>query len=334
MAGASARKRTLRSSNPLPPVPYTKPYLAVPDQLALIRSRGMAISDLPKATEMLNRIGYYRLSGYWYPFRASTTGATGAVVGDSFRPGSDLGTIIDLYIFDKKLRLLMMDAFERIEIALRIQIALTLGRRGAWAHRDPQALHGNFARRTDPKAKKVLHQQWLQKTDDQFNASKEEFAKHFRRRYSDDNPPIWIACEAWDFGAMSHLYSGMQIVDRDEIAAEYGLTGDVLASWIRNINVARNVCAHHSRLWNKPIPAQPVWPARVSDLGHLSGNIAAQTRAYGTAALTRYLLRQTSPATSWGARFKGLIFSFPTSPMISLASAGFPAGWEAQPLWA
>lgn len=285
---------------------------------------------------MLHRIGYYRLSGYWYPFRTTVSVGGVRTVTDNFRPGTELSTVIDLYVFDKKLRLLMLDAFERIEIALRVQISLTLGKKGPWAHRDPNALHGNFARRTDPYTRTVLHQDWLQKTDAAFDKSKEEFAKHFRSRYVGDRPPLWIACEAWDFGAMSYLLSGMENADQTAISSEYGLTADVLVSWVRAINVARNVCAHHSRLWNKPNPAQPKWPkpAIAPDLAHISGNTRSLTRAYGTAALTRYLLRHTSPTTTWSTRLKDLCSAFPASPVISLANAGFPAGWEQQNLWA
>lgn len=284
---------------------------------------------------MLHRIGYYLLSGYWYPFRETVRTSRGLVVGDNFKPGTELSTIIDLYVFDKKLRLLFLDAFERIEIALRVQVSLTLGLRGPLAHRDPNALHGNFARRTDPRTRRVEHQEWLRRTDDQFRDSREEFAKHFRSKYAGEHAPIWIACEAWDFGAMSYLFSGLQIADQTLIADEYGLTFDVLSSWIRSINVARNVCAHHGRLWNKPIPTQPKWPAasQAPDLSHLASSTIALTRAYGTAALTRYMLRQTSPSTSWSQRLKTLCGTFPASPHISLSAAGFPAGWESEVLW-
>jgi abortive infection bacteriophage resistance protein len=316
-------------------VTYAKPYLSVADQLALIEGRGMIVSDRAKAIEMLHRIGYYRLSGYWYPFRASLPSPIGPMVGDNFKSGTELGSIIDLYVFDKKLRLLMLDAFERVEIALRVQIALTLGRRGAKAHRDPGALHGNFARRTDPSTKRVLHQIWLQKTDDDFAKSREEFAKHFRKKYPGEHPPIWIACEAWDFGAMSRLFGGLQQSDQTAIAAEYGLTAELLASWIRTLNVARNVCAHHSRFWNKPSTNQPKWPTAilVPDLAHIAGNTLAQTRAYGTAALSRFLLRQTSPATSWSERLKTLCEAFPSSTVVTLQAAGFPHDWRSQSIW-
>jgi abortive infection bacteriophage resistance protein len=51
--------------------PYQKPYLNVGDQLARLKARGMGVTDDAKACAYLERIGYYRLSGYWYPFRIS-----------------------------------------------------------------------------------------------------------------------------------------------------------------------------------------------------------------------------------------------------------------------
>ncbi|MGV6827399.1 MAG: Abi family protein, partial [bacterium] len=48
---------------------YSKPWQSYEEQLDLLISRGLAVTDRPKALEYLQRIGYYRLSGYWFPFR-------------------------------------------------------------------------------------------------------------------------------------------------------------------------------------------------------------------------------------------------------------------------
>ena len=78
----------------------------------------MIIFDRQVAQSYLEKIGYYRLSGYWYPYRISRRTARLQLVGDDFRPNTKFSEVVDLYVFDKKLRLLMMDAIERIEIAL------------------------------------------------------------------------------------------------------------------------------------------------------------------------------------------------------------------------
>jgi abortive infection bacteriophage resistance protein len=292
----------------------------------------MIISDDALAQAYLSKIGYYRLSGYWYPYRQSSTSG----VSDAFRAGTKFSEIVDLYVFDKKLRLLMMDVIERIEIALRVQITLQLGKYGQHAHRDPSALHPNFAAKPDPTSGEVPHVKWLRLHDEAFARSKEEFAKHFKTKYAGEMPPIWIAAELWDFGAMSFLYSGMKKSDQTDVATTFGVaTFDIMTSWLRYINVARNICAHHSRFWNKPNAARPSWPraADCPDLGHIANDVDAKARVYGLACICAYLLRQINPNSSWSKRFKTVIATFPASTIVNIKSAGFPHEWGKANLW-
>jgi abortive infection bacteriophage resistance protein len=315
---------------------YSKPYLAVADQLALIKRRGMIVSDDALAQAYLNKIGYYRLSGYWYPYRKSSQVGGKTVVEDSFRDTTKFSEIVDLYVFDKKLRLLMLDIIERIEIALRVQITLQLGQYGPLAHRNSSALHPNFSIRPNPKTGEIEHEKWLRRHDEAFQRTREEFAKHFKTKYAGEHPPIWIAAELWDFGAMSFLYSGMKKPDQEAVASVFGVTSwEVMTSWLHHINVARNVCAHHSRFWNKPNTARPVWPtaADCPDLGHIESDTRAKARVYGLACLSAYLLRSVNPNSEWKKRFKAVVASFPASSTVSLKAAGFPDDWEKANLW-
>jgi len=319
---------------------YAKPYLTIPQQLALIQSRGMHMTDIDKAAHALERIGYYRLSGFWHPFRLRTVAVTGTTkvvtVSDDFRPQSNFEAVVDLYVFDKKMRLHFMDVFERIEIALRVQISLLLGKVSPWAHRDPFALHGNFSKKRNPTSGKTKHEVWLERTDAAFNESRAEFADHFRKKYPGDYPPIWIACEAWDFGAMSTLFNGLAKADQETIAIQYGITSfQIMESWLRCLNFARNCCAHHSRFWNRPLVIRPSWPSEIEapKLFHIQSAGKALVRTYAVACLSKHMLDAINPTSSWGNRLKELCTAFPQNPAISLAAAGFPADWEKQPLW-
>jgi abortive infection bacteriophage resistance protein len=308
---------------------YSKPYLPIPDQLKLIKSRGMVVSDDALAQSYLNKIGYYRLSGYWYPYRQSPS-------VDDFRPGTKFSEVIDLYVFDKRLRLLMLDVIERIEIALRVQVTLQLGQHASDSHRDLDILHPNFSKRPNSRGE-IPHRKWLRLHDEAFDRSKEEFAKHFKGKYPGENPPIWIAAELWDFGAMSMLYSGMRVADQDAVAKYFGVSSfQIMSSWLHAINVARNVCAHHSRLWNKPSVIQPKWPTPTDcpDLGHIATSTHAQTRIYGMACICAFLLRSINPNSKWRDRLKSLVAEFPDSKIVSLKSAGFPDDWDKTNLWA
>lgn len=311
----------------------------------------MEITDHAAAHACLERIGYYRLSGYWYPFRKSHVSAnpvTGAVlpypvtgkpqviVEDDFRPGTAFQHVMDLYVFDKRMRLLFLDALERIEVALRVDIALLLGARNPWAHRDPNQLHGRFSKTIDPRTGQNEYQRWLTRLDSTFARSKDEFVKHYKQKYRGELPPIWIAIELWDFGMLSVFLGGMKNADQVHLAAKYGLPRpELLTSWVRNLNHIRNICAHHSRLWNRS-PADQISPPRPGEssvLDHLSSDPFALTRLYASAVALQYLLRTVNPTSSWGTRLKTHCGTFPSGTVVHLGNAGFPMGWESLALW-
>ena len=303
----------------------------------------MSITDEGRAKACLSRIGYYRLSAYWYPNRKSETyadpsgGRQRTRVLDDFRDGTHFSDALDFYVFDKKLRLLMLDALERVEICIRTDIAILLGRHGSCAHRDPARLHGNFARRPANRYKTdTKHDEWLSHLDRKFLKSKEDFAKHFKQKYPNDVPPIWVAVELWDFGTLSHFFSGMTVADKDAIAGRYGLpSGTILEKWLRSLNDVRNLCAHHSRLWNRNMAARPSWPAQgvIPHLDHLVGQTHSLTRFYASVVMLRYLLRVINPTTEWATRLIEHVGTLPQSPYITLNSAGFPEDWADQDIW-
>lgn len=347
MTGPSARKRTGQFSfvmNTMA-IPYTKPHLSVDQQIALLRSRGMEISDSSKAANYLKRIGYYRLSGYWHPFRkpivSNDKSLHSLALSDNFRDGTCFSDAVDLYVFDKKLRLLFLDAIERIEIALRVDIASYLGARDIFAHRNKDLLHGNFTKKVNPKTGKTEHADWLIRFDQTALHSREEFIIHYRNTYNSPLP-IWIAVEVWDFGMLSKFLSGMQNNHLTELSEKYDIKRpELLTSWVRSINHVRNICAHHGRLWNRSLtdrPKQPK-PDEIPNLNHLIDNEYANYRLYGVAAIVRYLLQKINPTTSWHDRLRQHFDSFPfhseSSRLkhVSISHTGFPEGWIDLPLW-
>ncbi|MEW9837988.1 Abi family protein [Mesorhizobium sp. ZMM04-4] len=299
-------------------------------------SRGMSVPDPQKADEYLQRIGYYRLSAYWYPFRGLTQQADGTFkLGDNFKAGTEFKQATDLYAFDKSLRLLVLDAIERIEISVRTEVALAIGRHNPKAHRNPGSVDGKFKAVRPPNAISK-YAEWLNKLDAKEASSKEEFANHFRAKYPGEKMPIWIAVELLDFGPLSIFLSGMRYPDLQRISNSYGLQQPHLVkSWIRSMSALRNVCAHHSRLWNKPLIDQPALPAKgaVPELDHLASAPGGNQRLYAALAVMKFLLKRVNPRTKWADRLKAHVSTFPNAPNIKLADAGFPVDWETLPLW-
>lgn len=330
-------------------MPYIKPWLSMEEQLAKLQSRGMVVGDVGKALDYLERIGYYRLSGYWYDFRLRTaycpldekTGGKPKKVRierpvlDDFKPGTSFQNAVDLYVFDKKLRLLVLDALERIEVALRVDLSHRLGEQDQFAYLKPELFHESFATEIQADTGLPRHHAWLAKHAGLIGRSRETFMTHNKEKYGLP-VAIWVACEVWDFGCMSTLFSGLKTADQDAIASSYGLEdGRVFASWLRSLNYLRNVCAHHSRLWNRNIVEGPKLPklGQVPALDAFvgeSGNVL-RTRPFLLMCICQHLMRVINPSSSWGARFKQhLATQFPDLSHlgITLIGMGVDEGWD------
>lgn len=317
-----------------PPQSTIKFHKSVPEQIALLKSRGMTIDDEAGAAATLNRIGYYRLSGYFYPLRKTQPYGTPGRK-DDFQEGTTLALISQLYEFDRQLRLHILDGVERIEVAMRSDIAHRLGQRHRLAHQVEAQLDGKFCTDQDFKGKTAF-EKWCERLDEVLKrASKEDFVKHHHMEYG-GRMPIWVVTEVWDFGLLSKFFAGMRYKDRDYIAQRYKLPAPkYLESWLRALNFARNVSAHHSRLWNRNFADRPTFaPAQPHHrLAHLVGNEHAQTRVYGTLCVIETMQSVISPGNAWSNRLIELCATFPQSPLLSLESAGFPPNWTNNPLW-
>lgn len=326
---------------------YPKPWKSYADQLDQLISRGMVVTDRALALDYLERIGYYRLSGYWFAFRERSGPLCllnehsrkpqkvreERIVLDAFRAGTTFQNAVDLYVFDKRLRLLVMDALERIEVALRADVSHTLGQLDRFAYLKPELFHNEFSVKLDKDSGVTRHHEWLGKHAQLIGRSKEEFVRHNRVKYGLPLA-IWVACEVWDFGTLSTLFNGLREAEQDAVASQYGVSnGRVFATWLRSLNYLRNVCAHHSRLWNRNIVDQPRLPssAELAWVTAFETDRHARARCFLLLKITRHLLGVINPRSRWPDRMKAHLQDFPDLSHLGLNVAGMGAhdGWEA-----
>lgn len=315
--------------------PYTKPHLSFADQLALLVDRGLIVTDTLKAVHHLKRIGYGRLALYWQPFQqftADTNAPNGVIRTEKFQAGAEFRHAVDLYLFDKQLRLLFLDVIERIEVALRVDLAHALGKRDPWAHHNPVYLDGHRANQAMHDG--TRHSNWLKKADDAINRSKDEWVREFLASYSSPMP-IWMAVEAWDFGTLSWLLEMAHPNDRYAIAKRYGTLPNTLVSWVKCLAFVRNICAHHARLWNAGIINQPKVPQQTEapDVFHIGREFKCRSRVYGAAVVAGYLVKRINGGTTWTIRMRDHWRAFPATPHVDILQAGFADQWDRQSIW-
>ncbi|MBE0511397.1 MAG: Abi family protein [Chromatiales bacterium] len=294
---------------------FTKPPLDVDLQIERLAERGMFFSDREQAKHYLQHLNYYRLAGYWLPFESDHA-------SHQFLPGTRFERVIDLYVFDRALRLLILDAIERVEVSVRTQWAYHLSLHyGAHAHLDSSLF-----------ADQRNYLKTLGNLTGEIGRSKETFIQHLIDTYDETTPPIWAIVEVISFGQLSKFYANLKHrQDRKRIADSYDLDEKVLQSFLHHINIVRNTCAHHSRLWNRSLTMQMILPDKRPAGLHRSFNrsAAAAKKIYNPLVMLAYMMDRICLAH----HFKQKLIELMQHHEVDQQAMGFPPGWQHLPIW-
>jgi abortive infection bacteriophage resistance protein len=179
-------------------------------------------------------------------------------------------------------------------------------------------------------ANRQVHQSTLNKIQDELNRSDEEFILSFKSKYSNPFPPSFILLEITSFGALSRLYGNLKSGKaKREIANAFGLPDKVFVSWLHSIVYIRNVCAHHARIWNRPMSIQPLFPRNASS-AWLANRQVGINRIFYALSMILYLLNVVNPNHTFKQKLENLFAKYPN---VDRAAMGFPADWQNEPLW-
>jgi abortive infection bacteriophage resistance protein len=298
---------------------YAKPPKTLVEQLDLLISRGLLVQDRQYALHWLSQISYYRLRGYTYPFQNNST------PDHPFFKPTDLQFILDHYEFDRELRLLILDAIERVEIALRTQLIYQFSvEYGAWWYKDVKLFRNS-----------TYHAKDMETLDKELSRSSEVFIEHYRNTYDQANrPPAWICLEVVSFGLLSKMFQNLpsSLTPKKAIISHFGLKAGgfrIFENWMYHFSLVRNICAHHSRLWNRVLSNSLIFASDLS-APWVVGFPDCQ-KVYATACLLAWLVRRITGKADWARKFVRLVKE--RFPQISKTSMGFPEKWEDQPLW-
>lgn len=298
-------------------IAFSKPPLSARDHINLMETRGLLIPDSVSAEHYLRFIGYYRLSGYALTFQKD-----GNKDGSHAFDGKvEFDRILNLYIFDRKLRLLVIDALERIEVAVRSCISDAMCvKHGAHWYMESKHFNATFD-----------HPRFLQevKSKIQFDPQTEKspiiFVEHYYKKYSSpDLPPSWMVFELLSFGTVSQVFSRLNTENQKIISAIFCLHRKVLASWLHTLSYLRNLCAHHQRLWNRVFTIKPFVANGFES--YLNPN----DRLYSQLAVVQILLKKIAADSRWPRKINDLINGYNAFPASKM---GFPVDWRSEPLW-
>ncbi len=299
--------------------PFNKPAKTFAEQIELLKARGMQFANEQDAQFYLEQINYYRLGAYWLPFENTHS-------PHCFKPDTSFEQVLELYIFDRELRLLILDAIERVEVAIRTRFAYEL------AHR-----HGCHAYLQSQYFKPAFR--WnslLESLKTEVSRADEVFIEHYKRSYDDPElPPIWAVCEVMSFGQLSKWYQLLApIQTRKAISSHFDCDEKQFEGLLHHFVYLRNICAHHARLWNRKLTktiAQPrSKPAGLKQQFNFDQSISADRKLYNSLVFLLHFMDKIAPKHTWRNR---LLHLLRTHRNISKTWMGFPEQWESYPIW-
>lgn len=309
---------------------YDKPPKTFQEQLQQLKSRNLTVNDEIKALKYLSNISYYRLSAYFFPYQESK---------DWFIAGTTFKQIIDTYSFDRELRLLVFDCIERIEVAIRTQFIYCMATHYNNSHwQDKKDLfiepfYNKIGNLIDPYSD---FQNIISRAK---TARKPEvYIQHYMNTYNNPaNPPSWMCFELITMGELSHIYRGLRNKeDQKRIAKNFDLHPTVFTSWLHSITYVRNICAHHSRLWNKDFAVKP--EVLLKPTGKwISRDYNNNKRIFYFLCLLKYFLIRVNPNNSLKEKLVALFNKYPNIPIkyigIPSNEKGNLLDWQNEPLW-
>jgi abortive infection bacteriophage resistance protein len=296
---------------------FNKRAFSHTEHIDLLKSRGLIIEDDKLALHYLENVSYYRLAGYWWPMQSDKENHT-------FKPNSNFKDVINLYNFDRELRIILFDVIEKIEISLRTKMIYHLSHEF-----DPWWFQ---------KTELFSNTQELIKTLSSMQAevsrSKDTFIKEHIKKHKDDLrfPPAWKTLELTSFGGLSKLYGNLNntVKSKKAIAKELGAVNHTyLPSWLQSITQIRNYCAHHSRLWNKNLPGTPKI-LNTPPFDWIEDVPKNTQKLYIHLCIMRYMLNIIVPNNSFGIKLSELLKKYPN---VDPNALGFTKDWELEKLW-
>lgn len=275
----------------------------------------MEINDGNKARHYIECIGYYRLSAYMHPFLKIPKSL------HLYKENTTFDKVIRLYRFDKKLRLLLFNEIEKIEVAVREAIMNITAETtsdifwlvNSWHFRDQEIFANSFA---------LLKKEYAHSTED--------FIEHFKNTYTNPYPPSWMLGELLSMGNVNIYYRNLRNKGiKKKIAKRFSLHAPVLESWLSVLTLTRNACCHHARVWNKMNKIIP------NDMKGMSRPwitmLADKRKIYYNICIIKYFLDIISPGNDMLDKMQTLFSEFPE---VDLGALGFPSGdWQSEPLW-
>lgn len=235
-----------------------KHYMTIDEQVNFLKNeKKLKFKSEKLAKRVLQEVGYYKLiNAYKIPF----------IINNQYLDNVYFEDIYNLYKFDTELKTIVFEAATNIEINFKSLLSEVIS--SQYGIKEKIYLKKeNFAPDTGKadeytfaKMKKHIKDSIKKQVDNMQPAVKwyNDNYKYF---------PFWVVVNILTIGSVSRIYGKLKDSDKITVAKNYKLPHDYLGSYIRHINLVRNICAHNDVLYRyKSINSIPQKIKNVKDI--------------------------------------------------------------------
>lgn len=211
----------------------TKEFKTIEEQIEILKSRGLVISDIDKAEGLLLRENYFFINGYRHIFLKNHK-------EDTFITGTTFEELYAVFQFDRSFRNVLFKNLLIVENNLKSIIAYKLSKK--YGIREKDYLKPSNFSQDIKKVRQVNDVLNKVKRQIKLNGRQHSATLHYLSNYG--YVPLWILVKLLSFGMINELYSILKPEDKLAIAEYYNLDVETMGIYISLLSNYRNLCAH------------------------------------------------------------------------------------------
>ena len=215
-----------------------KVFKTIDEQIGILRSKGLIITDYDKASEILLRENYFFLNGYRSPFLV--TGSKRFIDGCTFEE------MYSLFTFDRYFRNIVFKNILIVENNYKSIFSYVLSKK--YGYKEKDYLNVNNFDRSKDNNRRINDLLRKLKRQIRINGYQHQATSHYINNYG--YIPMWVGVKVLSFGLMSELFSIIKEEDKEEIASYYKVDSESLEDYLSILSNYRNLCAHEDIIYN------------------------------------------------------------------------------------
>ena len=217
----------------------SKIFKTLDEQIEILRNKGLIINNPEKTKEILYRENYFFISGYRHLFMRTYKDR-------KFFLGTTFEELYATFLFDRKIRNIMFKYILIIENNVKSKISYVLSRK--YGIKEKHYLAPKNFNQDSYKSRQVHDVLNKMKRQIRVNGKQHTATMHYLSNYG--YIPMWILVKVLSFGIVSELYSILKPEDQLEMAENYNLDNETLATYLTLLSNYRNLCAHEDILYD------------------------------------------------------------------------------------